>query len=528
MLRDFAKPGRSMAVASECMVATSHPLATIAALDILRDGGNAIDGAISAAAVQSVVDPAMTGIGGDCFAIYAPADSLPQALNGSGRAPKNVASQWFADTYPGGIGQESVHSVTAPGAVDAWCRLHDRFGNVPLDRILAPAIKAARDGYRITPRVAFDWLRNVSKLQHDADCAKQYLRSGGAPRAGEVIYQPALAQTLGRIAKRGRSAFYEGDVVGEIVTKLRSEGGLLTEADLASQVSEWVEPISGRYRGHEVYECPPNGQGITALMMLRMLEKSAVRFGELTEVDEVHLVAEITKAAYASRDRWIGDPAQTPVNIEQLLSDEAIARMFSRVSMDRAIPPEAFDQVEHNDTVYIAVVDKDRNAVSFINSLFSAFGSGIYAPRSGVLLHNRGTCFSTKSGHPNGIAPRRRPMHTIIPGMLYHHGKAVMPFGVMGGHYQATGHVHFLARVLDAGLDIQSASEQARSFAIGGKLQLESTIPGLVAEDLSHRGHQIEWVAAPLGGCQAILIDDCAGALYGATDHRKDGIALGL
>jgi gamma-glutamyltranspeptidase/glutathione hydrolase len=517
-----------MAVASECMVATSHPLATLAALDILRDGGNAIDAAIAAAAVQSVVDPAMTGIGGDCFAIYAPARTKPRALNGSGRASENIDAQWFADTCPGGIGQESVHSVTAPGAVDAWCRLHDRFGTISLDRLFAPAIKAAREGYRITPRVAFDWLRNVSKLKHDADCAKQFLPCGRAPQIGELIRQPALAKTLERIAKHGRSAFYEGDVASEIVDKLREGGAVLTEADLASQVSEWVEPISSLYQHHEVYECPPNGQGITALMMLRMLEKAGARFGELAEADEIHLVAEITKAAYASRDRWVGDPAQTAVNTGQLLSDETIERLVSQISMERARPAAAFDQVEHKDTVYIAVVDKDRNAVSFINSLFSAFGSGIYAPRSGVLLHNRGTCFSTEAGHPNGIAPRRRPMHTIIPGMLYRNDKAVMPFGVMGGHYQATGHAHFLARVLDAGLDIQTASERPRSFAVGGKLQLENTIPQSVAENLSRKGHEIEWVAAPLGGCQAILIDDSNGALYGATDHRKDGIAWGV
>jgi gamma-glutamyltranspeptidase/glutathione hydrolase len=528
MLRDFAEPGRSMAVSSECMVATSHPLATLAALELLREGGNAVDAAICAAAVQSVADPAMTGIGGDCFVLYSKGGSLPQALNASGRASENVDPEWFANACANGIEQESVHSVTVPGAVDGWCRLHDRFGSVPLDRIFAPAIKAAKEGYRITPRVAFDWFRNATKLKRDAACAEQYLPGGQAPGIGDIICQPALAQTLERIAKHGRAAFYEGEVAHEIVAKLRAEGGVLTESDFAAQTSEWVQPISTRYRGHEVYECPPNGQGVTALMMLRMLDKCAVSLGGLAQEDEVHRMAEITKAAYSSRDRGVGDPAQTPMNIEQLLSDEVIERMISRISREKASPPEAFDQVEHKDTVYIAVVDKDRNSVSFINSLFSAFGCGIYAPHSGVLLHNRGTCFSTKLGHPNGIAPRRRPLHTIIPGMLYRDGKAVMPFGVMGGHYQATGHAHFLARVLDVGLDIQSASEQPRSFAVGGKLQLEKTISPAVAEKLSQRGHEIEWVVAPLGGCQAILIDDSVGALYGATDHRKDGIALGF
>jgi gamma-glutamyltranspeptidase / glutathione hydrolase len=517
-----------MAVSSECMVATSHPLATLAALELLREGGNAVDAAICAAAVQSVTDPAMTGIGGDCFVLYSQAGSLPQALNASGRASENVDPDWFAHACAAGIEQESVHSVTVPGAVDGWCRLHERFGGVPLDRIFAPAIKAAKEGYRITPRVAFDWFRNAAKLKRDAACAEQYLPRGRAPEIGDVICQPALAQMLERIAKHGRAAFYEGEVAHEIVAKLRAKGGILTESDFTAQTSEWVQPIFTRYRGHEVYECPPNGQGVVALMMLRMLEKCPLRIGKITEEDEIHLVAEITKAAYSSRDRWVGDPAQTPMNIEQLLSDEVVEQTISRISRERASPPEALDQVEHKDTVYIAVVDKDRNSVSFINSLFSAFGSGIYAPHSGILLHNRGSCFSTKLGHPNGIAPRRRPLHTIIPGMLYRDGNAVMPFGVMGGHYQATGHAHFLARVLDAGLDIQSASEQPRSFAIGGKLQLENTISRSVAEELSQRGHDVEWVAAPLGGCQAIFIDEQRGALYGATDHRKDGIALGI
>ncbi|MEJ1158906.1 gamma-glutamyltransferase family protein [Prosthecomicrobium sp. N25] len=526
-MRNFLEPGRSLALAADCMVATSHPLATLAGLNILRDGGKAIDAALAAVATQSVVDPAMTGIGGDCFVLYSPGGGIPLALNGSGRAPSGADPSWYVANCPNGIGQESVHAVTIPGAVEAWCRLHEAHGTLPLDRIFAPAIRAAEDGFLVTPRVAYDWQRNAGKLARDPDCAARYLPGGRVPSIGDRLVNPALAATLRCIAREGRRAFYEGPVAAEIVATLRRLGGFHTEADFAAQTSEWVTPVSTRYRDHDVYECPPNGQGITALMMLRMLAETETGLAGLTEADAIHRLAEVTKAAYFARDRWVGDPAQTPVDVDDLLSAARARRAMGLISMDRAAPAEAFDAVEHKDTVYLAVVDRDRNAVSFINSLFSAFGSGIYVPGAGVLLHNRGSCFSTRPGHPNGIAPGRRPMHTIIPGMLVRDGRAVMPFGVMGGHYQATGHVHFLSRVLDAGDDIQAAAEAPRSFAIGGRLQLERTISPAVAADLLHRGHDIEWMDVPIGGCQAIRIDHERGVLTGATDHRKDGIAAG-
>lgn len=509
------------------MVATSHPMATLAALDILREGGKAMDAALAAVAVQSVVDPAMTGLGGDCFVLYAPEAAAPLALNGSGRAPAGADPAWYAEKLPSGIGLESAHAVTVPGAVDAWCRLHEDHGTVPLDRILRPAIRAAEDGYVVTPRVAYDWQRNAEKLARDPDCAAQYLPGGRPPMIGDRICQPALGRTLRRIAREGRSAFYEGAVAAEMVAKLLAAGGFHHEADFAAQACEWVDPIRTPYRGHEVYECPPNGQGIVALMMLRMIEAAGFDPGNLPEADAIHLLAEVTKAAYRARDLWVGDPAGKSVDVDDLLSDTRARRASALIAMDRAAAPERFDQVEHKDTVYLAVVDRERNAVSFINSLFMAFGTGIYAPESGILLHNRGGCFSTRPGHPNGIGPGRRPMHTIIPGMLVRDGRAVMPFGVMGGHYQATGHVHFLTRVLDCGADIQTAADAPRSFAISGRLQLERTIPVPVAEDLARRGHDVEWLDVPIGGCQAIAIDHRRGILFGATDHRKDGIAAG-
>ncbi|WP_046866760.1 gamma-glutamyltransferase family protein [Microvirga massiliensis] len=528
-MRNFTRPGRSMAVASEGMVATSHPVSTLAALELLREGGNAMDAALCAVAVQSVVDPGMTGIGGDTFVLYSPAAGIPQALNGSGRAPAGADVGWYAERCPSGIDPESVHAVTVPGAVDAWCRLHAEHGIVPMERILRPAIEAAQNGYLVTPRVAYDWKRNAAKLARDPDTRAQFLPGGRVPEIGDRIRQPALAETLRLIARRGRAAFYEGEVAREIVTKLRAGGGFHEEADFNAQTCEACAPISTRYHGCDIYECAPNGQGIAALMMLRMLK--TLEFGPVSgwsEADAIHVLAEVTKAAYRARDIHIGDPAHMRADLAWLLSGERAQRAGAMIAMDRASPAATFDAVEHKDTVYVAVVDQDRNAVSFINSLFAAFGTGIYAPRSGVLLHNRGISFTTQPDHPNAIAPGKRPLHTIIPGMVVKDGRAVMPFGVMGGHYQATGHAHFLTRVLDWGEDIQQASEAPRSFAFAGRLQLESTIPPDVAEELVRRGHDIEWMEAPIGGCQAILIDHDRGVLYGASDHRKDGMAAGI
>lgn len=524
-MRDFFKPGRSVAVGGDGMAATSHPLSTMVAIETLKRGGNAMDAAIAAVAMQCAAEPAQTGIGGDCFVLYAPAGKPPLALNGSGRAPLAASAQWYVEQGFIGIPESSPHAVTVPGAVDAWCCLAADHATKPLGDLLEPAARAADEGIRVTPRVAFDWKRNEVKLSADPDARLAFLRGAAAPEVGDLFRQPALAETLRAIGRGGREAFYEGRVASEIVTKLRSLGGMHTEEDFANQRCEYVQPVRTRYRDVDVYECPPNGQGLIALMMLRLADR--INVAASAPADRIHLLAEITKAAYHARNRYVCDPASREVPVEHLLSDDWVKRVSNHIDPRSASPPLLWDEVEHRDTVYLTVVDRDRNAVSFINSLFANFGTGILVPGCGVMLHNRGSAFRTAPDHPNAIGPGKRPLHTIIPGMVVKDGHALMPFGVMGGHYQATGHVNFLSNVFDLGLDIQSASDAPRSFAVDGVLQLEPTLPTAVAEELTARGHVVRVAALPIGGCQAILIDQQRGVLLGASDHRKDGLALG-
>jgi gamma-glutamyltranspeptidase/glutathione hydrolase len=526
-MRDFSVPGRSAAVAANGMVATSAPMASLAGLDVLRSGGNAMDAAIAAVAVQSVVEPQSTGIGGDCFVLYSKKGAQPVALNGSGRAPKAATVEWFTERQIHQINTQTAHAVTVPGAVDAWCTLNQEHGTKPLAELLEPAARAAEDGYRVTPRVAWDWDRNQWKLQ-DPNTAKVMLPGGKPPAIGDRMRNPALAATLRKIGREGREAFYSGPVLQDILGRLKELGGLHEEDDFAAQRAEWVEPIHAPYRGYEVYECPPNGQGLAALMILRQLEGFALGDDSLSEADRLHLLAEATKSAYHVRDDFIADPTQAAVDVAGFLSDDWADKARRQIRLDRAMPgPEWHGGTEHTDTVYLCAVDRDGNAVSFINSLFSSFGTGIMAPESGVLLHNRGTSFRTIAGHPNAIAPRKRPFHTIIPGMLCKDGRSVMPFGVMGGQYQAVGHAHLVHRMLDRGLDPQQAAEAPRSFAFRGKLRVERGVPEPVVADLARRGHDIDVAKVPLGGCQAIWMDHQRGVLVGGSEPRKDGLALG-
>jgi gamma-glutamyltranspeptidase / glutathione hydrolase len=525
-MRDFMVPGRSAAMAANGMAATSHPRATLTALDVLRAGGNAMDAAIAAVAMQCVVEPQSTGIGGDCFVLYAPKGGLPLALNGSGRAPAKATVEWYLEHGIREIQIPTPHAATVPGAIDAWCTLNAEHGSQPLAELLEPAAQAAEDGYVVTPRVAHDWQRNEAKLR-DPFTAKVFLKDGKAPAAGDTMRHPALAATLRRIGREGRAGFYEGPVMRDIVGRLQALGGLHEPEDFAAQRSNWVEPISTEYRGYQVYECPPNGQGIAALMILRTLSGYDMAGDSLSEADRLHLLAEAAKAAYWVRDWRIGDPAQVTMDLPEFLSEARAERARRRIALDRVLPGPSWKGAEHKDTVYLCVVDRDGNAVSFINSLFSSFGTGIMAPDSGVLLHNRGTGFRVIPGHPNAIAPRKRPLHTIIPGMLVKDGRAVMPFGVMGGQYQAIGHAHFLHRVLDRGLDPQQAAEQPRIFPYQEVLQAEATVPGAIVSDLARRGHAIAPAYPPLGGCQAIWIDHARGVLIGGSEPRKDGLALG-
>jgi gamma-glutamyltranspeptidase / glutathione hydrolase len=519
-MRDFQFPRRSAAVAANAMAATSHPLATLTAVEQLRSGGNAVDAAIAAAAVLAMAEPHMTGLGGDCFAIYAKKGKPPVALNGSGRAPQKATLDWYRDRRMVAIEPRSPHAVTVPGAVDAWLTLAADHGTRDVGALLAPAIALAEDGVLITPRVASDFADNAGAFW-DKDAARLFAPDGRVLRLGERLRNPALAETLRRIAREGRKGFYEGPVAAGIVRKLNALGGLHTLQDFAAHRSDYVEPIAAPYRGHHVLECPPNGQGIAALMILRVL--GGFDLAKLGEADRIHLLAETTKAAYWARDRFIADPAFAPAPAD-LNSDAWAERARAQIRMDRAGPFAPAATESH--TIYLSVVDRDGNAISFINSIFHEFGSGILAPESGVLLHSRGSMFRLEPGHPNAIAPLKRPLHTIIPGMLMSGGTVRMPFGVMGGNYQAVGHAQLLTNMLDLGLDPQAALETPRSFAFDGVLGLERTIGPEIAQDLAARGHRVGYAARPFGGGQAIWIDD-SGILIGGSDPRKDGFALG-
>ncbi|MBM3605910.1 MAG: gamma-glutamyltransferase family protein [Alphaproteobacteria bacterium] len=525
---DFLSGRRPSTFSSRAMIATSHPLATAAGLAILSEGGNAVDAAIAASAVQAVVDPSMTGIGGDCFVLYAPANGPVRALNGSGRAPAAadvdaLRAAGLTDQIP----QTSAHAVTVPGAVSAWCRLHADLGHLPLQRLFAPAIAYARDGYPVTPRVAQDWAEAAELLAGDPHATALFLPNGQSPRAGQRHAQPLLGDRLDQIARHGPAAFYQGPVAAGMVAHLRSLGGLHSDQDFAeaTEGAEWVDPIRATYRGFDVHECPPNGQGVAALLILKILE--GFDMAAMSMADRVHLQAEATKLAYHHRDELLGDATQCDGLVERLLSEPAVAALRARIDMTRALQPALWDEPPHKDTIYLCVVDDQGNAISFINSIFHAFGSGRLDPVSGVLFHSRGASFRLIPGHPNAIGPRKRPMHTIIPGMVTRDGRAVMPFGVMGGQYQAAGHAAFLSAVIDRGLGLQAAVDEPRSFATDGVLQVEPTLPADVCEELERRGHVIKRLTGPMGGAQAIRIDTTTGLLEGGSDSRKDGMALG-
>ncbi|MGG5818703.1 gamma-glutamyltransferase [Falsiroseomonas sp. HW251] len=534
MKRDFHAPGRSAVYAENGMAATSMPQATLAALDILRAGGNALDAAIAAAAVLGVVEPASTGIGGDCFCLYAPAGTGQViAINGSGRAPRGATPEALRAAGLTRMEPTSAHSVTVPGAVSAWETLNAAHGRKSLEELLQPAIRFAEGGFHISPRVAWDWEASVGKLANHPAAARRFLRNGEAYALGDKFVQPELGATLRAIGRHGAKAFYEGPIAADMVATLREAGGTHTAEDFArgASVAEFVTPISRTWRGMEVYQCPPNGSGLLVLMILGMIERLGTAEGGFLSVERMHRHVEAARLAYRDRDAFLADPSQVEVPVAKLISDGYLEKLAKLISDERAMPemPPAgeADWMKHKDTVYLSVVDRDGNACSFINSLFAGFGTGILAERSGVMLHNRGFGFRLEEGHPNCIAPDKRPLHTIIPGMVMKDGQAVMPYGVMGGHYQPMGQSWFLANHFEYGLDVQEALDAPRLFPFQGKVQVETGIPLSVVDRLNRLGHQCELVDKPHGGGQAILIDRERGCLVGGSDPRKDGCALG-
>ena len=532
-MRDFHSPGRSPVIAGRGMAVTSMPAASLAAVEVMKAGGNALDAAIAAAALLGVIEPQSTGIGGDCFCLYAPAGTgRVFAMNGSGRA--NAASTPEALRAAGltAMVPDSAHSVTIPGAVSAWAKLNATHGRLGLDRLLQPAIRAAEDGFFVHARVAHDWAEATARLQGNVASSRHYLKDGRAPAMGDRMRFPALAATLRAIAKDGARAFYEGAVAADMVAALRAAGGLHTEADFAEGLlgAEFVTPIQRRFKGLDIFECPPNGTGIIALMMLGMLEGFGPAPDGPLGALRLHRHIEAGRLGYRDRDAFVADPAQVEVPVERLLSDGYIRALAAGIRDDAAseLPPAGETLLPvHADTVYLCVVDEEGNACSFINSLFESFGSGILAEESGVMLHNRGYGFRLQEGHPNCIAPGKRPMHTIIPGMAMKDGNPYMPFGVMGGHFQPMGQSLLLTNMLDYGLDVQAALDLPRLFPREGRIQCERGVPAEVVARLNAMGHDcVEW-AKPHGGGQAIVIDRERGCLIGGSDPRKDGCALG-
>ncbi len=527
-MRDNQYPGRSVVMSTRGMVATSQPMATQTGLAVLQSGGNAMDAAIAASAVLCVTEPQATGIGGDCFLLYHEArNGKLHGLNGSGRAPARATLEEFERRGLMQVPEHGILPVIVPGAVDAWQTALERFGTRGFEELLQPAIAYAEDGYAVTPVVSKAWQNQEALIAAYPESRRDFLVQGRAPAAGTVHCQPRLAQSLRQLARGGRDAFYQGDIAADIVRFSRAHDGLLDVEDFADYRSEWVEPIFTDYRGVRVYEIPPNGQGITALMTLNILAHADLSGMPHLGADHLHLVIEAFKLAAAERDEYVADPAFNELPVEKMLSREFAAAQYARIDPQRAARyPIAPAARAHRDTVYLSVVDRDRNAVSFINSLYYPFGSGMVAGDTGIMLQNRGAGFVLERGHFNCIAPRKRPLHTIIPAMAYR-GDDLLSFGVMGGAYQAMGHAYVLSNWVDFGLDLQEAIDAPRFLPGGGALALERPIPQAVLKALQRRGHAVGRTELALGGAQAIRIDAQNGVLQAGSDPRKDGCALG-
>ena len=526
MMRDFHFPGRSPTIASEGMAATSHPLASLAAIETLKAGGTAADAAVAAVALLCVVEPHMTGIGGDCFCLVAKPGQKLWGYNGSGRSAAAANTDKLIAQGIRAIGLDSIHAVTVPGAVEAWAAILKTHGRFGLDRALAGAIRHAEQGFPVAPRIASDWALAVTKLKADPGAARHYLASGRAPAAGDVWKLPALAATLTAIATRGPQAFYEGEIARDIVATLAARGGLLTEEDFARHHGEPAGPIATNYRGLDVVEMPPNGQGLAALVLLNILETFDFSGLDPSGPERLHVLLEAGRLAYAVRDAHVADPAAMRVRVPALLDKMFAKGLAGRIDRDKCADiPRTL--TPGSDTALVTVIDRDRNAVSIINSLYAAFGAGIATEKTGIMLQNRGACFVVEPDHPNTIGPSKRPMHTIIPALGLRGGRCELTFGVMGGGYQAMGHAHLVSNMLDYGMDVQAAIDAPRCFCEGGKTVIERGIPAATADGLARRGHDLTVRPQPYGGGQAIRIDWDRGVLIGGSDPRKDGCALG-
>lgn len=525
-MRDFQLPGRSAVYASNGMCATSHPLAAKTAIAILEAGGNAVDAAIAGAVLLGICEPQMTGLGGDCFVLVKPAGSEKiVALNGSGRAPAGLSAAAMRARGEKVVPPQGVEAITIPGAVDAFCRLSSDWGKIGLAQTLAPAIRYAEEGVPVAPRVARDWALAEPTLKGVA--RNLYLTGGKVPVIGQLFRAPGQAEVLRRIAAKGRDGFYSGEVADDMVASLQALGGSHTLADFEATACTYSEPVCGTYRGFELVEHPPNGQGVTAILLGNILQASDIARLDPFGAKRAHLEAEAAILAHAASDRFLADPDHM-TRLDHLLSPATGARLAALIDPDRAgSAPGPRTEAVHRDTVYITVVDRDRMAVSLIYSIYWSFGAGFASDKFAINFQNRGAGFILTDGHPNEAAGGKRPTHTIIPAMLRQNGRVIMPFGVMGGTYQPTGHIRVLSNLADFGMDLQSALDAPRSFmGEGDGMEVERGYAPEVRTALVAMGHRVNTPQTPLGGAQAIWMEG-TGALIGASDPRKDGCALG-
>ena len=531
---------RSEVIAQHGMACTSQPLATQAALDILKAGGNAIDAAIAANAVLGLVEPTGNGIGGDLFAIVWDAKTQKlYGLNASGRSPYDLNLQYFIDKGIKKVPSHGPLSVSVPGCVDGWFELNKKFGKLPMSEILKPAINYAQEGFPLTEVIAYYWKSNSKLLENYTGFKEIYMPGGKAPAKGEIFKNPFLAATLQKIADGGRDAFYKGEIAQKIVDYVRNEGGFFSMRDFADHHSDWVEPVSTNYRGYDVWELPPNGQGIAVLQILNVLEKYDIKSMGFGSAEYVHTFVEAKKLAFEDRAKFYADPDFNKLPIKGLISKEYAEERNKLINPDRAAKIIPAGNPEHGNTIYLTTADKDGNMVSLIQSNYRGMGSGMTPGKLGFVLQDRGEMFSLDPNHLNKFEPHKRPFQTIIPAFITKDGKPYISFGLMGGSMQPQGHVQMVVNIIDFGMNLQEAGDAPRichegsseptdeKMTNGGIVYLESGFPYETVRNLLGKGHQIQYTNGIYGGYQAIKWDDQNKVYLGASESRKDGQAAG-
>jgi gamma-glutamyltranspeptidase/glutathione hydrolase len=536
--RDFAT--RSEVIAQNGMAATSQPLATQVALDILKKGGNAIDAAIAANAVLGVVEPTGCGVGGDLFAIIWSAEKQKlYGLNASGRSPRSLKLDYLKSQGYEFIPSTGPLPVSVPGCVDGWFEMHDMFGRLPMRDVLQPAINYARDGFPVTEVIAYYLDRGTQALKDFPNIKETYMPGGKSPAKGEIFRNPGLANTLDKIAKGGRNEFYRGSIAKAIDAFMKSHGGFLTFDDLSRHSSEWVEPVNSSYRGYDIWELPPNGQGIATLQILNILEGFNIEQMGFGSAEYIHLFTEAKKLAFEDRAKYYADPRYSASPVSQLISKKYASERRKLINPGKASKIYDPGKIEAGNTIYLTVADKYGNMVSLIQSNYRGMGSGMCPTGLGFVLQDRGEMFSLDKGHANVYAPGKRPFHTIIPGFITKNGKPWISFGVMGGDMQPQGHAQVIINLIDFRMNLQEAGDAPRIYhtgsseptgeimTTGGILYLENGFRWEVIQKLLSMGHRVEWNLGGYGGYQAIMWDDRNKVWYGASESRKDGQAAG-